>query len=259
MGEHVFGQVVGHRAVRAREALDEAGFQAVALQRHRSQPDRRDPAFGLAVQLRQHVGRQHLERALAQEGAGLLEAEAQAVGVYLQQLAACAQAAQAQIGQAARADDDAPAPRQVVDDFADQAQHRGLLHHFDVVEEQRERRVEGGQRGHGIERRMGRRLVHAQAQHGFAQAAQKARDVVVGPVQREPGRAHAVGFHALAALRHGRGLAKTRGRPHQHQLHGGLRDLLADRGAQHLHGDDGRGVELGFQDGRRGGQHCGQR
>ena len=255
--EHVLGQVVGHRAVRAREALDEAGFEAVPLQRHRGQPDRRHPALGLAVQLRQHVGRQCLARALAEEGAGLVDVEAQPVGVDLHQLAARAQPAHAQVGQAARADHDAAAARQVVDDLAHQAQHRGLLHHLEVVEEQREGRVVRGQRGHRVEGRVGRRLVHAQALHRLAQADQEARDVVVGPVEREPGGGHAVGLHALAALRHGRGLAEARGRAHQDQLHRRRRDLFADRGAQHLRDDHGRRVELGFQDAGRGGGHCG--
>jgi hypothetical protein len=152
--EHVFGQVVGHGAVGAREAFDKTGLGAVPLQRHRRQPDGRHPAFGLAVQLREHVSGNAPAaggRAQAEEGAGFLQAEAQAVGVDLHQLPARAQPPQAQVGQAARADHDLPAARQVLDDLAHQAQHGRFLHHLEVVEEQREGRVVRGQRGHGIE------------------------------------------------------------------------------------------------------------
>ncbi|MNS80791.1 hypothetical protein D3C72_1144860 [compost metagenome] len=265
--EHVFGQVVGHGAVGAREAFDEAGLDAVPLQRHRRQPDGRHPAFGLAVQLREQVGRQRLRRlrggvrrmrlAQADEGAGFFQREAQAVGVDLDELAACTQPAQPEVGQAARADHDLSAPRQVLHQLAHEAQHGGLLHHFEVVQEERERRVVRGQRGHGVEGRVACGLVHADALHGLGQAVEKARHVVVGAVEREPGGGDALRVHALADLRHGGGLAKARGRAHQHELdevrgaHG-----VADRRALDLERRQQRWTQLG---GQRSGASAGGR
>ena len=260
VGQHVFGQVIGHRTVRPRKALHKTGFQSVPFQGHRRQPDRRHPALGLAMQLVQHVDGQRLADTLAEEGAGFFQVEAQAVGVDLDQLTACAQAAQAQVGQPARADDDLAPVRQVIDDFAHQAQHGGFLDHLEVVEKQGERGRVLGECRHGVEVRVGRRVMDTQAPHGFAQAAQETRHVVVDTVQREPAGGHAIGFHPLATLGHRSGLAEACGGTHQDQLDTCRPDLLADGRAQHLRDDGRRRIQLGFEDaGRRSGCHFGQR
>jgi hypothetical protein len=126
-------------------------------------------------------------------------------------------------------------------------EHGGLLHHLEVVQKKSEGRVVRGQRGHGVEGAVGAGLFHAQALRGLGQAIEKARDVVVGAVQREPGGGGALRLHALADLRHGGGLAEAGGRAHEHQLDAGRGNLLADGGARHLRGDERRRVELGFE------------
>ncbi len=160
-GQHVFGQKVGHGPVAAGELGDEVGHAALAgqhrVQRHRRQPQRRHPAFGLAVQRVDlgrpiGVGARRARPAQRQELPRLVAREAQQLGVDLQQLAGHAQPAQAQLGQAARAQHQLAAARQLVDDLAHQAQHGGLGDQFEVIQEQRKRRAVAGQRIHHRQR-----------------------------------------------------------------------------------------------------------
>ena len=230
------------------------------VQRHRGQPERGDPALGLAVQVGQVVlqfGRcgTGLAAGLAQreEALGFGQRKAQVLGVYLEQLTGCAQPAQPQVGQAARAQHQLAAARQVIDDFAQQTQHGGIGDQFEVVQEQREWRAVPPQRVHQHQRRGTWRQVDNELRQRLAQAGQEARHVVVGPVQRQPGGVHAALCHALARLDHRGGLAEAGGRAHQHQLdRAGGHDPLADGIARHLgRGDAGR-TELGRQGSRCG-------
>ncbi|WP_382326683.1 hypothetical protein ACFJGX_17750 [Hydrogenophaga sp. UC242_50] len=168
-----------------------------------------------------------------------------------------AQPPQAQLGRAARADDELGAARQLVDEFVHQAQRHRVLQGLEVVEEERERR---GVRRHVVDHREGQFL---QVAHGRAararqaghqrferggQHGEEAAHVVVRPVQREPGGGQAGFLEAVAHLQHHRGLAEARRGAQQHQPgRPGAEDLLADLGAHDLEGRGQRGVELGRQ------------
>jgi len=193
--------------------------------------------------------------AQAEEDLGFVEREAQPVGVDFQQLAARAQTAHAEVGQAARTDHEPAAAWQALDDLAHQPEHRRLVHDLEIVKKQRKGLRVGRQRRHGVERRMVVRRFHAQAQRRFLQTAQETRDIVVGAIERQPSRGDALRFHAFARLGHDRGFAETRRRAHQHQIHRSGCDLFANCRTRHLSDDGCRRIELGVESFGVGRQH----
>ncbi|MCY1523364.1 hypothetical protein D9M68_582600 [compost metagenome] len=204
---------------------------------------------------------------LAQEGFGLAGAEAQLRGLDLEQLAARAQPAQAALRHPARADHDTAARRQAFDHLPHQAADGNVLDRFEIVEEQREGAAVAGEPVDQRQRLLAGVLHQPRAGRlgrgaerlcdGGLDRAQEAGGIVVGAVKGEPGGAPAGGFQARAALEHGGGLAKARGRAHQHELdevrgaHG-----VADRRALDLERRQQRWTQLG---GQRSGASAGGR
>jgi hypothetical protein len=241
-GQHVFGQVVGHRPVGARKPRYKIFRVDRAVQGHGRQPQCGHPAFGFLVQAKQLVGAELVRVGPLLKKAGrVLQAEAQAIGVDLDQLAAHPQPGQADLRQAARADHQQALAWQVVGDFAHDVQQSRFVDGFKLVQKQCKRRVDAGQGLH--------RVVAGQAQlaHGSVQTVQKPRDVVVGPVQREPGGGDTRVFQPHTGLHHGGGFAKTGRGPHQHQLACAPADRLAQACTRHLRGVVCRRVELALQ------------
>jgi hypothetical protein len=259
LGQDVFRQVFGHGTLRTREALDEIAVRAMALQRQRGQPQCPYPAFGLVQQPRQGLARQRAA-AQAEELFGFGSGKPQQGRVDLQQLAAGAQPPQAQGRQRARADDQPATLGQLLRELAHQAQHGIVLQYLEIVDEQRERPAFARQRMQGL-----RQISHplglggAQAVHGRTQAVQKARDIVVRRIQRQPGRGLAFGLKAFAHLAHGRGLAEAGRRAHQHHACAQrLGPARRHRRAHHLGARRARRTQLGLRHvaGARGKRGC---
>ena len=219
LSEHGLGEVRGHGAVRAREARDEVAARRLPLQRHGRERERRHPALGLVVQLHDRLGRQRQVRAQLEVAFGLGEGEAQVLGVDVEQLAARAQPAEAEVGPRAHADHHAAAHGQVVDQFAHQRDHGAVLDALEVVEEQHVRRRVGREAPHQLGRRGRLGRVGREFRHGLAQAVHEARGVVVGRVEPEPRGGGARGLQPLAHLPHRGGLAEAGGRAHDDDAH----------------------------------------
>jgi hypothetical protein len=227
--DDVLGQILGNRAVRAGKTVDEIGVRLAALERRRREPQRGRPAFGLAMKPQQILGGERHRPHGAEELFGFLDREAQRGGVDFQQLAAGAQAAQLEVGQAARPDDQPAVARQVIDDLAHPCDDARFLQHLEVVEEQREGRGVAGQAVHGQQcdladrarRRplgIGRRVVAENGRQRRLETGQEAHRIVVGAVEREPGRRDRRGLQLRAVLQHRGRLAEARGRADNHQL-----------------------------------------
>ncbi len=202
--------------------------------------------------------------AIAEELVGFVQREPQSVGVDLEQLPACAQATETQVGQTARADHQLSTARQVVEDLPHEPEHRRILDHLEIIEEQRKGCRARGQRADDAQCDVGGRRValgasardvlSGQPGHRFGQTIEKAGRVVVGSVERQPGRIDTALFEQCTALHHRGRLAEAGRCAHQHQAsrlriaHG-----VADSGAHHLRHRRRRWVELGRQ--QRPGQY----
>jgi hypothetical protein len=194
------------------------------------------------VQAKQLVGAEFVGvRALLKKPSSVLQAEAQTLGVDLDQLPTHPQSRQANLRQAARANHQQALARQVVRNLTHDAQQRRLVDGFEFVQKQCKWCVDARQ---GLHRVVARQ---AQLPHGGVQAVQKTRDVVVGPVQCQPSGGHACIFQAHTRLHHGGGLAKTSRGAHQHQLSCTPADRLAKACTRHLRGVVCGRIELAFQ------------
>ena len=117
---------------------------------------------------------------------------------------------------------------------------------FEIIQEQGEGGVFGGQTGDQFQRRVAGRLAGMKAAFrlpgqfhhrgdGRLDAGEEALDVVVGVVQGQPGCGHALGLKPFQALRHQRGFTEARWRLEQHQLGGtGPDHGVTDAGAGNL-------------------------
>ncbi|MCY1425594.1 hypothetical protein D9M71_413850 [compost metagenome] len=267
--QHVFQQVVAERRIGAVEGLDEALCIGAALQRQGHQPERRDPAFGALLQALQLLVVQRQTAMPAEEVGGLGGAEAQVGGADLQQFAVGAEASEADVRQAPRADQQLAVGRQVIGDLPHQGEHRGIAQRLEVVEEEgeglRQRhqligQVDGARDFVGADRKL-----RCDVLQGADQVADEARRVVVGVVQGQPGHRAAGRRQRLEGLAHDGRLAETGRRMHQDQPRGGaFADAREQVGALQRRAADGRRLQLGAAQAGAGGRgwrgavrHCG--
>ena len=151
IGQHIFGQVIGHGAVGARKARNEIDGVRGPQQRAMRERERGNPALSFGVQRDQVRGIQPLRVAhLFKQGGGFGHAKAQLFGIDLGELAAHAQSAQAYGGHLACANQQVGVGGQVLGQFADQGEHGRLGEHFHLVQKQGKRLGQLEQGANGI-------------------------------------------------------------------------------------------------------------
>ncbi|MCY1229092.1 hypothetical protein D9M72_414470 [compost metagenome] len=264
--EHVFGEVVGDGRVRAVEGVDEVLRIAAVAQRQRHQPQRRRPSFGAVLQAVDVVVAQGQSVLVPQERSRFLRAETQRGRLDLVQPAVRAQPPQAQLRHRARADHELAALGQVLDELAHQAEDDRAFDALEVVHEQREMAREtgqvAGQREHrtvGVAGQVGAALLDGGGDgridraEGLDHVGEKAAQVVVRAIERDPARRGAALLQLCKVLQHHGGLAEARRPMHEHErgLVGRVQ-VLEQLGTRHRARRTQARVQLRGGDGPRG-------
>ncbi|MNM87787.1 hypothetical protein D3C81_999770 [compost metagenome] len=251
LGEDLLGQIGGQVQVRTGEGLDEGRRILAPFQGQRRQVERGDPALG-AVMQGGDIGRAELQAViLAQEGRGLVQAEAQGARIDFQQLPARADTANADFRRGARRYHQAPVWRQRGQQLLDEIEHRGALDHLEFVEQDGKR---PGLACDAFQQRIDRLHIaedatldepfRGQFRHAGIEPGNETRQVVVGRLQAQPGGLPAGSPATFAVLAQQGGLAETGRGANQHEFRGAgvlhlLQQLLTNQ-AGGLHGFPGR-------------------
>src|SRR5215204_5656167 len=133
--EHLFGQVVNHVAVTARESGDEARDVGAVSHGQRRQLQPCYPTLGALLQFGDILGRQSCAHYLPKESRGLLRREAQVGSAQLGHFSSRSQACQRQGWIRPRGDDQVHLRREVLDKEGERLVDRPRLDYVVVVED----------------------------------------------------------------------------------------------------------------------------
>jgi hypothetical protein len=242
LGKDLGEQVVGHRAVVAREVGDERGRVRVRAHRQRRESQTGGPALGA---LPQRLGRLRVHRDVrcAEQLDGLREREGEVAAADLGELAGHAQPPDAQRWVHARGDHEAQRGRGMAEQPVEVAQRRRVADLVQVLEHEHDRLVEVLERVHesgedqvrvlaGLDLELGYGPAQPGAPQRLEHAAPETAAVGVHRVERQPrGRAAARG----GPLAEQRALAGARGSGHQRQrlAHPGVEPRAEPRAMHH--------------------------
>ncbi|MNZ76383.1 hypothetical protein D3C78_948860 [compost metagenome] len=222
-GKDVLGEVLGQLQVGAGERGNEVGLVVAALERQAGQIEAGDPAFGAFVE-GGDIGVAQVQFTLvADELHGLFKGEAQVARLDLQQLAARADAPQADARRRARGHRQRAAARQRIEQLLDEAEHLGVLQHLELVEDGDERSFAAGDQVQQVLALLAaaRRRLGIRGQDGAQAVADQQGEtlqVVVGGIQVDPQGRLAGGQAALPELLEQGGLAEAGGGADEDQL-----------------------------------------
>ncbi|MNO97605.1 hypothetical protein D3C76_893210 [compost metagenome] len=243
-GEDVLGEVLGQFQVGPGERGDEGGMVVASGQRQAGQVQAGDPAFGAAVQRVDLVVAQGQQALVMEKRLGFLVGEAQVGGPDFQQLAAGADAPQADARHRARGQRHHAAAGQRVEQLLDEVEHILVVDHLELVEQQSERRLAGHDQVQQVVAVPGGLVRPEQLAQAVAQRRDEALEIVVAGVQVDPDGGLALFQAVLAILLEQRGLAEAGGGADEDQPgRGGPVDLFDEPDPGQMAGaGGGRGV-----------------